>query len=97
MAKMVAAYRTAEGNLFAVFEIKSNVDGLGINYDTNYIAPDGRQTQNGGTTGPSEVGKGAVANATILFEGAEFGGRIRLNVFASKGNYGITSAEFKIK
>lgn len=96
-ATLIAAYRTAEGNLFAVLEIKSNVDGLGINYDTNYIAANGRQTQNSGATAPSELGKGALANATIVFQGAEFGGMLRLNVYTSKGNYDTASAEFKIK
>ncbi len=96
-ATLIAAYRTSEGDLFAVFEIRSKVDGLGINYDTNYIAPNGRQTQNGGATVPSELGRGALANATIVFEGAEFGGTIRLNVFTSTGNYGTATGEFKIK
>ena len=96
-ATLIAAYRTAKGDLFAVFEIKSNVSKLGINYDTNYIAPNGRQTQNGGVTAPSELGKGALANATLLFEGAEFGGKLRLNVYTAEGNYDLATAEFKIK
>lgn len=95
-ARLIAAYRTAEGNLYAVFEIRSKVNGLGINYDTSYIAPNGRQTQNGGATSPSEWRKGALANATLLFQGAEFGGTLRLNVFTATGNYDTASAEFKI-
>lgn len=96
-ATLLAAYRTAEGNLYAVFEIKSDVDGLGINYDTSYVAPNGRQTQNGGATSPSEWRKGALANATIVFDGAEFGGTLHLNAFTSEGNYGTAAAEFKVK
>jgi hypothetical protein len=96
-ATLIAAYRTAKGDLYAVFEIKSNVSKLGINYDTNYIAPNGRQTQNSGVTAPSELGKGALANATLLFEGAEFGGKLRLNVYTAEGNYDLATAEFKIK
>lgn len=95
-ARLIAAYRTAEGNLYAVFEVRSKVNGLGINFDTSYVAPNGRQTQNGGATSPSEWRKGALANATILFQGAEFGGTLHLNVFTSTGNYDTASAEFKI-
>lgn len=96
-ATLIAAYRTAKGDLYAVFEIKSNANKLGINYDTNYIAPNGRQTQNGGVTAPTELGKGALANATLVFEGAEFGGKLRLNVYSAEGNFKTATAEFKIK
>lgn len=96
-AKLIAAYRTASGDLFAVFELKSNIDGLGINYDTNYVAPDGRQTQTGRVTSPSELGNGSLANATIVFQGAEFGGKINLNVYTAAGNFAQASASFNIK
>lgn len=95
-ARLIGGYRTAEGNLYAVFEITSKVNGLGINSDTSYIAPNGRQTQNGGATSPSEWRKGALANATLLFQGAEFGGTLRLNVFTTTGDFDAASAEFKI-
>jgi hypothetical protein len=96
-ATLLAAYRTGKGVLWTIFEIKSNVAGLGINYDTFYVAPNGRQTQQGGSTAPASLGKGALANAAVGFDGAEFGGTVHLNVYTAEPPYGTGGAEFKIK
>ena len=93
-ATLIAAYTSIAGNLYVVFEIKSNIDGFSAAYDSTYLAPDGRQANVTQTIGPSKLAAGALANYALVFEGAAFGGTLNLGGF--NANFDRVSASIPI-
>jgi len=93
-AELIAAYTSIAGDLYVVFEIKSKTDEFSIDYDTTYLAPDGRQASVTSTIAPSELSSGALANYAFIFEGASFGGKLKLKGYDA--NYNEVSAEVPI-
>ena len=82
-ATLVAAYKSISGYVVAVFEISSATPGMWPM--ATYTAPDGRQSQETMRSGPTELGEGAFANYAFFFEGAEFGGQVRLEAIDGNG------------
>lgn len=90
-ATLVAAYKSIAGAVVVVFEVSSNTDGMWA--VATYTAPDGRQANASRTSGPSDLGSGAFANYTYIFEGAEFGGQVSLRAIDGNG-YDAGKASF---
>ena len=91
-ATMVAAYKSIRGDVVVMFEVSSASDGMWIT--PIYTAPDGRQSQVSGIAGPTELNAGAFANYTFTFEGAQFGGEVRVDAIGGPDAYEEGSATF---
>lgn len=89
--ELIASYKTASGHVVGVFEVRSQSDGLSM--WATYVAPDGRQQDMVAVNGPSMLSNGALANYMFWFEGAEFGGTIKVEGL-SDDSYETSSVEF---
>jgi hypothetical protein len=87
----IAAYRSIAGAVFVVVDIRSNIDGLSPSYSSSYIAPDGRQANAAEVTGPTELSAGALGTYFFAFDGAVFGGTLKISAF--NANYDEVSAD----
>ncbi|MBU1588594.1 MAG: hypothetical protein KKH51_11700 [Actinobacteria bacterium] len=85
-ARLIAAYRTISGSVNVVLEIKSSGDGVSVGYGSSYQAPDGRQSDASGVIGPNQLQAGSLGNYLIAFDGATFGGTLRLVGYDSAYN-----------
>ncbi len=85
-ARLIAAYRTISGSVNVVLEVKSNANEFSLGYGSSYQAPDGRQSQPSGVVGPTRLQAGSLANILLAFDGAEFGGTLRLVGYDSAFN-----------
>ncbi len=90
-ASMLAAFKASSGAVVAVFEVSAAVDGMWVT--ATYTAPDGRQSQSTLMSGPTDLGAGAFANYSYVFEGADFGGQVHLEAIDGNG-YDAGSATF---
>lgn len=93
-ARLIAAYRTIAGSVNVVLEIKSSAADLSVGYGSSYQAPDGRQSQATSVIGPNKLQAGSLANLLLAFDGAAFGGSLRLVGYDSA--YNEVSAQIAI-
>lgn len=89
-ATMVAAYESISGAVVVVFEVSSTDEGMWVT--ATYVAPSGRQAEPTMMGGPINLGDGAFANNVFAFEGAEFGGQIKLTAINGDGFESGTAA-----
>jgi len=76
---LLGAYRSVKSEqLNVVVEVLNGPAKIDIAYTATYVAPDGRQVRDSGTSGPSEVQPSAKALVAIRFAGVAPGGRLIL-------------------
>ena len=88
-ATLVAAYRSIANAVVVVFEVTSASEGMWVTAD--YVAPDGRQAESSLMAGPLGLSEGAFANYAFFFDGAEFGGQVKLKAIDGDGYDGGTA------
>jgi hypothetical protein len=95
--KMIAAYNSIAGDLVVVFEIKALQDKFWISGAT-LVTPEGRQSENTEKTGPEKLQEGALANYSVVFKGADIGGKVTLSGYSDADqSYTEHSVDFETR
>lgn len=83
--ELISAYKAQANDLFVVFWMKAQTDGVAIEHRTAYLSKNGRQRQLGGWQGPTSLLENSTGTYTVLFPGASLGGTLHLELFAEDG------------